>query len=150
MFKPRLILAALSMLLMGVLFSAPLFGQIQVQVNVPMPVAPGIAPQWTPVPGAPGIHYAPNIASDLFRYGNGYYYQNQGAWYQGPSIRGPWTPSPQIPQPFYQVQAPYFKSPPGWAKGRKTGWGGAPMPPGQMKKMEGGKVPPGQMKKYGY
>jgi hypothetical protein len=24
--------------------------------------------------------------------------------------------------------------PPGWDKGRKTGWGEAPMPPGQMKK----------------
>jgi hypothetical protein len=149
MFRLRLILTVLTPLLIGVLFSAPLFGQIQVQVKVPMPVAPGVSPLWTPVPGAPGIQYAPNIASDLFRYGNGYYYKIQGAWYQGPSISGPWTPSPQIPLLFYHVQAPYFKSPPGWAKGKKTGWGGAPMPAGQRKKMEGGEVPK-QMKKYEY
>ena len=28
------------------------------------------------------------------------------------------------------------KQPPGWTKGQKTGWGGAHMPPGQMKKSD--------------
>ena len=37
----------------------------------------------------------------------------------------------RLPAPLYQIQAPYFKNPPGWAKGKKTGWKGAPMPPGQ-------------------
>jgi len=27
-----------------------------------------------------------------------------------------------------------YKTPPGWSKGKKTGWGKAPMPPGQIKK----------------
>ena len=52
------------------------------------------------------------------------------------------------PQAFYNIGPTYFKSPPGWAKGKKTGWQGQPLPPGQMKKMDGGgSLPPGQMKK---
>ncbi len=148
MLRFRPLLAAMAMILLGILVNAPLFAQVR--VTVPLPVPPQVAPQWAPVPGAPGISYAPNLPSDLFRYGGNYYYQYQGSWYQGRAVNGPWAPCQQIPQPFYQVQAPYFNSPPGWAKGRKTGWGGAPMPPGQMKKQEGGKIPPGQMKKYEY
>jgi hypothetical protein len=150
MFRQVQILAAAAIILAGALLSAPAWGQVQGQINIPMPVAPGVAPQWAPVPGAAGVFYAPNIASDLFRYGGGYYYQHGGNWYQGPGLNGPWAPCRQIPQPFYRVQAPYFKSPPGWARGKKTGWRGAPMPPGQMKKYEGDNVPPGQMKKYEY
>jgi hypothetical protein len=143
-------IAAAAIILAGALLSTPAWGQVSVQINIPRPVATGVAPRWTPVPGAAGVSYAPNIASDLFRYGGGYYYQYSGNWYQGPGLNGPWAPCRQIPKPFYQVQAPYFKSPPGWARGKKTGWRGAPLPPGQMKKYEGGNVPPGQMKKYGY
>lgn len=117
---------------------------------LPMPVPQGTTPQWTPVPGAPGVEHAPNLGADLFRHGGGYYYQHEGKWYQGRTTTGPWSHVQSVPQAFYQVQAPYFKQPPGWAKGKKTGWGGAPMPPGQMKKQGGGPhVPPGHMKKYG-
>ncbi len=91
-------------------------------------------PQWAPIPQVPGVEYAPNIAQDLFRYLGRYYNYQGGAWYGGPSYTGPWTPVPEPPREFYNIQAPYFKVPPGWAKGKKTGWGGAPMPPGQMKK----------------
>ncbi len=114
----------------------------------PLPPPLMVAPQWTPVPGVPGMQYAPGQALDLFQYGRGYYCFQQGQWYQTNSLGRPWVQTQNVPQPFYQIQAPYFKNPPGWAKGRKTGWGGAPMPPGQMKKYEQGpRIPPGQMKK---
>ena len=52
------------------------------------------------------------------------------------------------PRAFYNIGPTYFKSPPGWAKGKKTGWKGETLPPGQMKKSgQGGALPPGQMKK---
>jgi hypothetical protein len=91
-------------------------------------------PQWAPIPQVPGIEYAPNIVQDLFRYGGQFYNWQNGGWYRGRTFNGPWEPVPQPPQVFYNIQAPYFKVPPGWAKGKKKGWGGAPMPPGQMKK----------------
>jgi len=110
---------------------------------------PGLTPQWTPIPGAPGVHYAPNANTDLFRYGQSYYYQHDGKWYQTRNMAGPWQRVNDVPRSFRRVEAPYFKQPPGWAKGKKTGWGDSSMPPGQMKKYDGGQqhMPPGQMKK---
>jgi hypothetical protein len=97
------------------------------------PGAP-VVPQWAPIPQVPGVEYAPNIEQDLFRHQGGFYNYQGGGWFRGITPTGPWVPVPAPPQVFYNIQAPYFKSPPGWAKGKKTGWGGAPMPPGQMKK----------------
>jgi hypothetical protein len=115
--------------------------------NATIVVAPVTgAPQWQMVPNVPGVQYAPNLAQDIFRFQNNLYYWSQGQWFQGRSQMGPWQPVTTLPPAMYQVQAPYFKSPPGWAKGKKTGWQGQPLPPGQMKKMEKG-MPPGQMKK---
>jgi hypothetical protein len=112
------------------------------------PGSPAPAPRWTPVPQAPGVEYAPNQATDLFRYAGRFFSYSQGRWQQGPTVNGPWTGVGRLPAPFYQIQAPYFKNPPGWAKGQKTGWKGVPMPPGQRKKFDqGGSLPPGQMKK---
>lgn len=109
---------------------------------------PDLAPQWAPVPEVPGIYYAPNLSHDVFQYGNQFYYYNQGLWQIAQALTGPWQAIANPPQVFYNIGPTYFKSPPGWAKGKKTGWGGAPLPPGQMKKLErGGPLPPGQMKK---
>ncbi len=135
----------------------------------------GLNPQWAQIPGAPGVQYAPNANADLFRYENRYYYQhNDGSWYQGQNMAGPWHRVQNVPQSFHQIEAPYFRQPPGWAKGNKTGWKGDNMPPGQRKKYErdqrgqiyqheggqqayqgqnnqheqGQHMPPGQMKKY--
>ncbi len=113
------------------------------------PVPRDVRPQWAPVPDARGVQYAPNLATDLFRFANQFFYYSNNAWYQAPTLTGPWQTVRSLPPAFYQIQAPYFKNPPGWARGRKTGWRGAPLPPGQMKKFEGGpQIPPGQMKKY--
>ena len=111
---------------------------------------PGPAvPQWAPIPGVPEVEYAPNLAQDLFRYRGGFYNFQGGAWFRGTAATGPWSPVRELPQVFYHIQAPYFKVPPGWAKGKKTGWGGASMPPGQTKKFDQGHIPPGKMKQKG-
>ena len=44
----------------------------------PPPLPPGISPHWTTAPGNPRVAYAPNIPSDLFWYGNRYYYYYGG------------------------------------------------------------------------
>jgi hypothetical protein len=100
----------------------------------------GLNPQWTKIPGAPGVQYAPNANADLFRYENRYYYQhNDGSWYQGRDIGGPWQRVQNVPQSFHRIEAPYFRHPPGWTKGNKAGWKGDNMPPGQRKKYDGEK-----------
>jgi len=112
------------------------------------PWGPDLAPRWTPVPQAPGIDYVPDQRHDLFRYGKQFYYYGDGRWHRGDRLNGPWAAIANPPQPFYNIGPTYFKSPPGWTKGKKTGWGGAQAPPGQMKKSnQGGALPPGQMKK---
>ena len=98
------------------------------------PVPVEVAPQWVLVPQAEGVQYAPNIQADLFSYGSNYYYLCNQQWYMGPAVAGPWQLIQTPPPVFYQVAPTYFKSPPGWAKGKKKGWRGNPMPPGQMKK----------------
>jgi hypothetical protein len=131
-------------LITGLAFSA---ASVKAQ-QFSLPLPPGIIPEWVPIPGVPGVHYAPNTNTDLFRYGQRYYYQDDGKWYRAGNLAGPWQGVRNVPRSFRKIDAPYFKQPPGWAKGKKTGWGGASMPPGQMKKYDQGQhMPPGQMKK---
>jgi hypothetical protein len=121
--------------------------EAQPRYTPPPPI--NLAPRWAPVPEAPNVYYAPNLGQDVFRYGDRFYYFSQGLWQIAQALAGPWQAIQGPPPAFYNVPAPYFQSPPGWAHGRKTGWRGAPLPPGQMKKYgPGGFVPPGQMKKY--
>ncbi|MFP3868555.1 MAG: hypothetical protein ACLFUU_10400 [Desulfobacteraceae bacterium] len=92
---------------------------------------------WQPVKGVHGVEYAPDLPDlpgDLFRYGKKYYYFYEGDWSQGDTYRGPWKRVEKIPPIFREIGPEYYKSPPGWSRGKKTGWGGASMPPGQMKK----------------
>jgi hypothetical protein len=139
-------MSTLAKLSLMVLLLAALAAPVQAQAPLLPPLPVGV--QWAPVPGVSGVQYAPDLGLDVFRYGRAFYCFNQGLWYLTHGPQGPWVQTRSIPQPFYRIQAPYFKNPPGWARGRKTGWGGAPMPPGQMKKYEGGPhIPPGQMKK---
>ena len=108
-----------------------------------------LAPRWAPVPQAPGIDYVPDQRHDLFRYGNKFYYYGDGRWHRSDRLHGPWTVTKNPPRAFYNIGPTYFKSPPGWAKGKKTGWRGETLPPGQMKKSgQSGALPPGQMKKF--
>jgi hypothetical protein len=112
------------------------------------PWAPNLAPQWAPIPQVPGVSYVPNLGYDLFRQGQHFYVYQDGRWYRGKHLNGPWKGIKNPPKGFYNIGSTYFKSPPGWAQGKKTGWGGQGLPPGQMKKYEpGGALPPGQMQK---
>jgi hypothetical protein len=112
------------------------------------PWAPNLAPQWAPVPQVPGVYYVPGLGHDLFRYHNQYYAYQEGHWQRGDRLNGPWKVMKNPPRAFYNIGPTYFKSPPGWAQGKKTGWKGETLPPGQMKKGgPGGALPPGQMKK---
>jgi hypothetical protein len=116
--------------------------------HVPPPPAK-LAPRWAPVPEAPKVYYAPNLGQDMFRYGDRFYYFSQGLWQIARALGGPWQVIANPPAAFYNVPRECFRTPPGWARGRKTGWRGQPLPPGQMKKSgPGGFGPPGQMKKY--
>jgi hypothetical protein len=90
-------------------------------------------PKWAPVPNAPGIEYAPDWDHDMFRHQGRYYDWRDNRWYRGRAFNGPWEELRELPQQFYGIGSPYFKNPPGWAKGEKRGWHGGSMPPGQMK-----------------
>jgi len=141
----KLLLKVLPLLLMILFLVAP---ARWAQAQFVPPWAPNLAPQWAPIPQVPGVYYVPGLGHDLFRHGNRFYVYQEGRWHQGNRLNGPWTLIQQPPQVFQNIGPTYFKSPPGWAKGKKTGWGGAPAPPGQMKKAgQGGGLPPGQMKK---
>lgn len=119
-------------ILISTIILAGQVGRTQPPGTEPLPTQ--ASPRWLPVPGVEGVEYAPDLKSDLFRYGGDFYRYQDGRWHKGKRIEGPWRSTRRIPPPFYRIGRPYFKTPPGWAKGKKTGWGGAPIPPGQMKK----------------
>lgn len=105
---------------------------------VPVPVAPPVIqvqPIWKAVPAVPGVVYAPTARNDIFRYQNNYYCWHDGRWFQGSNYGGPWNVIQNPPSVFTQIGPTYYKKrPPGWDRGRKAGWHGADMPPGQLKK----------------
>lgn len=95
-----------------------------------------VQPTWKGISGVPGVEYVPTLQQDLFRYQNNYYYWHDGRWFQGQSYKGPWRGIQSPPPVFNQIAPNYWKTPPGWAHGKKTGWRGQPLPPGQMKKQQ--------------
>ena len=142
----KILLKVVPWLLVILLFGVP---ALWAQPQSISPPPPNQAPSWSPVPQVPGVYYAPNLTQDLFRYGNQFYYFSQGLWQIAQALNGPWQVIENPPPVFREIREPYFKSPPGWAKGKKIGWRGQPLPPGQMKKSgQGGALPPGQMKKF--
>ena len=84
-----LIAAALGLALSG----APVAAQ-DIRIN---PVPPHVRPEWTPVPNAPGVYYAPNLPTDVFRHGGKYYFYWQGYLYRGSKPRGPWKSVTKMP-----------------------------------------------------
>ena len=113
-----------------------LTGGLALAQRTMVPPGASVPPQWAPVPQVPGVEYAPNVQQDLFHHQGRFYNYQGGAWFGGTTANGPWVPVQEPPRTFYGIQAPYFKTPPGWAKGKKTGWGGEQLPPGQMKKIK--------------
>jgi hypothetical protein len=113
------LLAALAAVLVG----APAWCQ-RIRIE---PVPPGVTPRWTRVPNAPGVSYAPNIPTDVFRYRGGYYFYWEGYLYKAREVRGPYTRVKRVPAFFYQIDPAYFKTyrPQGTAPGSLP-----PGPPG--------------------
>jgi hypothetical protein len=105
----------------------------------PPPAVPPVIqvqPIWKPISRVPGVEYVPTLHHDLFRYQNNYYCWHDNRWFQGKNYGGPWTAIQSPPPAFTQIAPNYWKTPPGWAHGKKTGWRGQPLPPGQMKKLQ--------------
>ena len=83
------------------------FGAQDIRIN---PVPPGVKPQWTRVPGTPQVSWAPNLPTDVFRYGGKYYFFWENYFYRGPAPEGPWKAVVKVPKVFYQVDPAYFKT----------------------------------------
>jgi len=82
-------------------------GAQDIRIN---PVPPDLKPQWTQVPGAPQISWAPNLPTDVFRYRGKYYFFWESFFYQGPRPEGPWKAVAKVPEVFYNVAPAYFKT----------------------------------------
>ena len=83
------------------------FGAQDIRIN---PVPPGVKPRWTRVPGAPQVSWAPNLPTDVFRYGGKYYFFWENYFYRGSGPEGPWKAVVKVPEVFYQVDPAYFKT----------------------------------------
>jgi hypothetical protein len=112
--------------------------QVSVNVNVgvpppPPPVVLVAPPPLVVVPGVTVVSYAPSVQLDLFTFQNRWYYSHAGYWYAGPTYKGPWVfvPVEKLPPPIVAVPVGYYK-----------------VPPGHLKKLEGG-GPPGHAKGKG-
>ena len=82
-------------------------GAQDIRIN---PVPPGVKPQWTRVPGAPQVSWAPNLPTDVFRYSGKYYFFWANYFYRGSAPEGPWKAVVKVPEVFYQVGPAYFKT----------------------------------------
>ena len=89
--------------------------------------------KWTVVSVVPGVHHTVFAGKEVFRYQDRYYWYD-GRWHQGNHYGGPWVAIAAPPPVIYRVERVYLKKvPPGWCKGKKTGWPEAPLPPGHVK-----------------
>jgi hypothetical protein len=100
----------LKILLIVMLLTALMPWPAQALVPLPPTVPPGIIPNWTPVPGSPGVEYAPNLKVDLFRYGEVYYYWVAAQWRIGATPTGPWKLAPLVPPAIGRLDPGLFKS----------------------------------------
>jgi len=90
------------------LAAAPeVFGAQDIRIN---PVPPGVKPQWTRVLGTPQVSWAPNLPTDVFRYGGKYYFFWDNYFYRGSAPEGPWESLKKVPEVFYQVDPACFKT----------------------------------------
>jgi hypothetical protein len=82
-------------------------GAQDIRIN---PVPPGVKPQWTQVPGATPVSWAPNLPTDVFHYRGKYYFFWEEIFYSGPKPEGPWKVVQKVPRVFYDVDPAYFKT----------------------------------------
>ncbi|MBM4300007.1 MAG: hypothetical protein FJ121_00520 [Deltaproteobacteria bacterium] len=82
-------------------------GAQDIRIN---PVPPDLKPQWTQVPGAPQVSWAPNLPTDVFRYRGNYYFFWENYLYRGHAPQGPWKAVVKVPKVFYDLDPSYFKT----------------------------------------
>ena len=99
-------LQVLPVLILLAAVAAPAAAQ-DIRIN---PVPPQVKPQWTPVPNASGVYWAPNIPTDVFRHGSKYYFYWAGYLYQGSKPKGPWKGLTKVPAWFSEIDPAYFKT----------------------------------------
>jgi hypothetical protein len=97
-----LIIAVLGLVLSG----APVAAQ-DIRIE---PIPPHVKPQWTPVPDVPGVFWAPNIPTDVFRHGTKYYFYWEEYLYQGNQPKGPWKSVTKAPDWLGTIAPKYFKT----------------------------------------
>ncbi len=92
------------------------------------PIPPQVQPQWTPVPNAPGVDWAPNIPTDVFRHGTSYYFYWDHFIFQGSSPSGPWKLVQELPSWFSKIDPSYYKTMNTWQPAGSAGPAPAPAP----------------------
>jgi hypothetical protein len=101
---PNRLLAAAALVL-------ALAGAVQAATDIRInPIPPQVQPQWTPVPNAPGVDWAPNLPTDVFRHGTKYYFYWEGHLFKGSEPSGPWKFVGEPPGWFSQIDPGYFKT----------------------------------------
>jgi len=105
------------------------FGAQDIRIN---PVPPGLKPRWTRVPGAPQVSWAPNLPTDVFRYGGKYYFYWENYFYRGSGPEGPWKAVVKVPEVFYQVDPAYFKTAKPAGEAPAAPAGSTPSPKGKI------------------
>jgi hypothetical protein len=73
------------------------------------PMPPTFQPYWSPVPKSPGVEFAANLPTDVFRYQNQYYIYWDKKLYQSSKPSGPWKHVSQEPSWFKGIDKSYFK-----------------------------------------
>ena len=105
--RGRLITNCVMLLVLAAVFSGSSAEAQRLRI---IPVPPNVKPQWTPMPDLPQVSHAPNIPTDVFRYGGRYYFYWEGSWYQSKNIKGPWNLTANPPAILSNIQAAYFKT----------------------------------------
>jgi hypothetical protein len=89
----------LSIIASSLTFAAALAGpasaaDVHVGIHVGVPPPPAIVfeapPRLVVVPGAPRVHYAPDVSVNFFSYGGRYYTYDDGSWFVAHDYGGPW------------------------------------------------------------
>jgi hypothetical protein len=73
------------------------------------PMPPTFAPFWQAVPNSPGVEFAANLPTDVFRYQDNYYFYWKKKLYQSNKPSGPWKSVAQEPDWFKGIDKGYFK-----------------------------------------
>jgi hypothetical protein len=102
---------------------------IHLGVPAPPPVVFEAPPRLVVVPGAPHVHYAPDVSVNFFSYGGRYYTYDDGNWFVASDYGGPWgyVERRYVPQEILVVPHRYYRVPPRlvggghWDRGRGHG-----------------------------